>query len=180
MRFAPRPAPQLFGLRLNRRRQKQIIILVLSLLTVLGGSLFLRGKVIAVPDGDTLLLLTPDFERKRVRLYGVDCPESQQAGGGQATDFVSSLALFEEITITVIDRDRYGRDVVLAKLADGRLLNEELVRAGHAWVYDAYCRIPQCLAWRALEKTARTQRLGLWQDEKPQPPWKWRQKHRRK
>jgi endonuclease YncB( thermonuclease family) len=167
------------GSRLTRRGRKRILFFVLALLGIVGGSFFLRGKVISVPDGDTLVLLTHDLERRRIRLYGVDCPEAAQRGGRTATEFTESLTLFDEVKITVVERDRYKRDVALVHLADGRLLNEELVRFGHAWVYDAYCRLPRCLDWRRLESAAREQRLGLWQEDGSVPPWKWRGQNRR-
>lgn len=167
-----------FGLSVGRRRFKQLAILLITALLGLGGGLFLRGKVVSVPDGDSLVVLGPDFSQERIRLYGVDCPEGRQTGGEEAAGFSRSLALFEEVKVTVIARDRYKRSVALVTLPDGRSLNEELIRAGHAWVYDRYCGLPQCLLWRKLEKEAREKRAGLWAKERPTPPWKWRQNKR--
>ncbi len=38
----------------------------------------------------------------------------------------------------VLDRDRYGRTVGKLILPDGRVLNQELVKAGLAWWYRRY------------------------------------------
>lgn len=57
---------------------------------------------------------------------------------------------------------------------DGKLLNEELVRAGYAWVYKRYCKKSICSEWLDLESQARSSAIGLWADPNPQAPWKWR------
>jgi len=145
----------------------------------LGGGHFLRGRVISVADGDSLTVLTQQGERQRIRLYGIDAPESGQAGGEAATAFARSKALFTEVELNVMDTDRFGRAVAMVTLPDGSILNEELVRHGHAWVYDTYCRQPICIKWRALEKEARVNKKGLWADKNPTPPWTWRRSNRR-
>jgi len=163
---------------LSKRRFLQLALLLLMLAFGLGGGLFLRGRVISVADGDTLTVLTQQGDRQRIRLYGIDCPESNQAGGEAATAFARSHALFAEVELNVMDTDRYGRTVAMVTLPDGSNLNEELVRHGHAWVYDTYCRQPICAQWRTLEKEARTNKKGLWADKNPIPPWDWRKNRR--
>ena len=164
---------------LSKRRFIQFVLLLLMLAFGLGGGLFLRGRVISVADGDTLTVLTQQGERQRIRLYGIDAPESGQAGGEAATAFARSQALFAEVELKVIDTDRYGRTVAIITLPDGSILNEELVKHGHAWVYNNYCRQPICAKWRVLEKEARVNRKGLWADKNPTPPWTWRRNNRR-
>ena len=73
------------------------------------------------------------------------------------------------------DRDQYGRVVGLIYIeGDGECLNEELVRAGHAWVYQRYCSIHVCDHWQKLERRARQADKGLWSQSDPVPPWDWR------
>jgi endonuclease YncB( thermonuclease family) len=64
--------------------------------------------------------------------------------------------------------------VGIVRLENGTILNEELLRKGHAWLYAAYCKTPRCVRWKSLELAARKARLGLWKAKKPIPPWKWR------
>jgi endonuclease YncB( thermonuclease family) len=162
----------------SKRRFMQLVFLLLMAALGLGGGLFLSGRVISVADGDTLTVLTRQAERQRIRLYGIDAPESGQAGGEAATAFARSKALFAEVELNVIDTDRYDRSVAIVTLPDGSILNEELIRHGHAWVYDAYCRQPICAKWRILEKEARIHKKGLWADKNPMPPWNWRKNNR--
>ena len=158
------------------------VALVLFLLLV-GGVLFFnygRDRVVRIHDGDTISVFTRGGGFERIRLYGVDCPEYGQPGGKEASDFTDELAFMQEVRVTPINRDQYGRTVALVHLPDGRLLNEELVRGGHAWVYRAYCKEPWCPSWIRLEQQARARQSGLWIQKKPQAPWEWRRHNPRK
>jgi endonuclease YncB( thermonuclease family) len=70
-------------------------------------------------------------------------------------------------------RDVYNRTVAIVKTEKGAVVQEELLRAGLAWVYDRYCRTEECAAWAGLEREARKGR-GLWQDPFAMPPWLWK------
>jgi len=59
-----------------------------------------------------------------------------------------------------------------------RLLNEELVKAGYAWVYDYYCSEPICESWKNFQLRAKFDKRGLWADPNPIPPWEFRRKKR--
>ncbi len=87
-----------------------------------------------VLDGDTLRLPNGD----KVRLLGVDTPETGQALAHEATEF--ARAYIEGQTIRLVpdsgERDRYGR--LLADVwVDRGSLSQALLRAGLAWVYRA-------------------------------------------
>jgi endonuclease YncB( thermonuclease family) len=69
--------------------------------------------------------------------------------------------------------------VAVVTLDDGRVLNEELLKNGHAWLYTAYCKTARCADWQKLEAGARLQKAGLWRDKKPVAPWQWRRRHSR-
>ena len=136
-----------------------------------------QGKVIHVTDGDTIVVLTEDKEQVRVRLYGIDAPESRQPFGSKATRFVRDKAALQIVEIDERYLDRYGRTIATVHLSDGTNLNEELVRVGLAWVYTRYCdEQPMCSRWDALQQEARMNRIGLWVDKEPVPPWQWRSK----
>ena len=75
-----------------------------------------------------------------------------------------------------MNTDRYGKTVALIRLEDGKVLNEEIVRTGFAWVYERYCRKTICGEWKKLEEEARAAGLGLWKDKDPVPPWEFRRK----
>ncbi|MFC7611356.1 thermonuclease family protein [Teichococcus aestuarii] len=52
----------------------------------------LLGQVVGISDGDTLTLLTPERQQVRVRLHGIDAPESRQPYGTRAQQELSTLA----------------------------------------------------------------------------------------
>lgn len=138
-------------------------------------------RVEQVPDGDSLVLRTTSGQKKRIRLYGVDAPELHQRGGKAAANFSASLLKSENVSLRIMDKDQYDRTVAVVILKDGRMLNEELVKAGHAWVYRAHCHEESlCPSWYALERQAKKEGRGLWRDNAPTPPWQWRRQNPRK
>ena len=148
--------------------------MLVTFILAIAGYWGLRGRVISISDGDTIVVMTEKGSREKVRLYGIDCPESGQRFGKEATAFASSLALWEEVELVEIDRDQYGRSVSVVMLADGRSLNEALLAEGLAMVYDKYCKTPRCVEYRRLEAFARAGKKGIWRQKSPTPPWVWR------
>ncbi|EHL99403.1 nuclease-like protein [Acetobacteraceae bacterium AT-5844] len=134
----------------------------------------LRGRVVAIADGDTLTLLTAERRQMRIRLHGIDAPERRQPFGTRAREALSELAFRKEVRVVVMDVDRYGRTVgrIYAGSVD---VNAEMVRQGMAWVYTRYNRDPEL---PRLEAEAKAARRGLWRDAKPVPPWEWRRNRR--
>lgn len=129
-----------------------------------------QGKVVAVIDGDTLDVLR-DGAAHRIRLAGIDCPEKAQAFGAAAKQRASELAFAKTVKVLVHGTDRYGRSIGEIQLPDGRILNDEMLRAGLAWWYRDYSKDER---YAALEREARAARRGLWADADPVPPWVWR------
>lgn len=60
------------------------------------------------------------------------------------------------------------------KLYDGRVVNEELLRAGLAWVFVKYCKVDR---YYNIEADAGKRRVGLWVDREPVAPWEWRRRN---
>ena len=136
----------------------------------------LTGKVVKVSDGDTIHIHTPKGKVK-IRFTNIDCPESDQPYGSEATQFVYDMVMDKTVT-AVADPDdlydRYGRFLGNIIMEDGKSLNEELVAAGLAWHYKYYSDDP---VLAELEVKAQEKKLGLWADENPIPPWEWRKIH---
>ena len=154
-----------------------LLFLLLPLLLLPGICFADSATVTIISDGDTLTV-TQNGKAMKVRVYGIDCPESGQRFGPQAADYVSKLALFQEVKLQVMNTDRYDRSVALVALPDGRLLNELLLDEGLAWVYPDYCKDPRCAGWLLKEQLAKTRGKGLWSEKNPLPPWKWRQQNK--
>ncbi len=140
----------------------------------------IEGKVISVADGDTLTLVIetknpdgePAREFRRIRLDGIDSPETKQAFGIEAKRALEQRALDKQLTATVTDTDRYGRTVARLHRKKGDDLNVELVAKGYAWWYRRYA--PNDKALEKAEKAAKSAKIGLWSLPKPIPPWDYR------
>lgn len=130
----------------------------------------LSGEVSQVIDGDTLDVLTSK-DTRRIRLYGIDSPELAQSFGTTAKVLTSEMALHKMVIVRVRGRDKYGRTLGDVIFVDGRVLNQELMKAGMAWWYRKYVNDGQLVA---LEDDARARRIGLWSDANPVAPWEFR------
>lgn len=129
------------------------------------------GKVVGVSDGDTITVLR-DRTPVKVRLNGIDCPETGQDFGSRAKAVTSELVFDQVVRVVPRDTDNYGRTVADVFLADGRSLNHELVRSGFAWWYRKYAPNDGTLA--RLETEARAATRGLWAQRGAVAPWDWR------
>ena len=142
---------------------------------------FFSGHVISVADGDIITVLTRDKQQVKVRLYGIDCPERGQAFGNRARLATMEAVHGKTVTVQPLDTDLSGRIVALVLMPDDEAvnvrmsLNERLVHNGLAWVYTRHCKREDiCERLRLAEQEAMEQRLGLWRDKEPVPPWEWR------
>jgi endonuclease YncB( thermonuclease family) len=133
------------------------IALAAALFGTPAAAIDLLGKVVGVLDGDTLTVLV---ERRavKVRLAEIDTPEKGQPYGSAARQALSDLVFGKVATVHGQTRDRYGRTVGRVYV-DGRDVNAELVRAGHAWVYRKYTTDRSLYA---LEAEAKAAGRGLW------------------
>lgn len=125
-------------------------------------------------DGDSLVVRYQERDLE-IRLWGIDAPEYDQPGSTFAKQQLIDLTSSGTAVITIKDKDRYGRTVVMLE-CDGVNINEALVASGSAWVHVYYCRETPCERWKRLEREARKNHLGLWQWEYPIEPWKWKSK----
>ncbi|MDR1241911.1 MAG: thermonuclease family protein [Deltaproteobacteria bacterium] len=123
--------------------------------------LYARDKVIEVYDGASFAVFTSQPGFIRVRLYGITCPGPGDPWGQEAKNFTSAALYLKKPALTSIYADEQGQQVA-AQLSDGRLLNEELLRNGYAWVDRANCLEIWCASWLEIERRAKTLRRGYW------------------
>jgi endonuclease YncB( thermonuclease family) len=100
-----------------------------------------------------------------IRLYGIDAPEYRQTCsdgnkaqpcGRLALDALSKLIGNKDVACTIIDRDRYGRQVSVCR--DGKVeINREMVRLGWAVAYRKHA-----LDYVGTERVAKLAKRGIW------------------
>jgi endonuclease YncB( thermonuclease family) len=132
----------------------------------------LPSAVVArVVDGDTVDV-TLDGQTIRVRLIGIDTPEIVdprkpvecfgREASARAHELLDGQVVFLEDDPSQGDVDRYGRALRYVWLADGRLINLEMVAQGYAFA----CTYDQPYTYQAqfkqAERDAREQQRGLW------------------
>ena len=83
------------------------------------------ARVVGISDGDTLVVLKADKTQVKIRLWGVDAPETGQDFGSRAKQAASELAFGKDVTIREVDKDCSGRTVAEVILPDGRSLGRE-------------------------------------------------------
>lgn len=92
-------------------------------------------RVSRVIDGDTFTCTGG----RRVRLLKIDAPEHRQAPAGDSAMAALERLIHRDVEVSLElgtdSLDRYGRTLAFAWLADGRMVNEEMVRRGWAVVY---------------------------------------------
>lgn len=141
-----------------------------------GPSEVLVGTVVGIADGDTLTILDGQKAQRRVRLLGIDAPESSQAWGQRAKQHLSGLVFQRQVEVWVRGVDRYGRTLGKVVLF-GRDVNLEMVTEGLAWHYAQFAKEQfqgDADAYHRAEVAARAERRGLWADGEAVPPWEWR------
>jgi endonuclease YncB( thermonuclease family) len=154
------------------------IVILLSLLTFVYVSWAQDHLVLRVIDGDTVTL-EKDGKIKTVRFDGIDCPEKSQPYGPEAAALITGLIGDHRVNVIENQIGKYGRTIGVIEVG-GLNLNEALVSAGLAWVYDAYCKGRTCDDLRQLQAQAQKGRVGLWADPDPLAPWDWRRGKGRK
>lgn len=150
----------------------RVLILLLAILSSAAHAEAFNARVIAVLDGDTVLVVH-DAQRIKIRLVMIDAPEKDQEYGMESKRTLAQLVLRKQVQVTTQALDSYGRTLALLEIA-GLNVNEEQVRQGMAWNYSHFFKDPR---YRALQAEAQQARRGLWQQDEPIPPWKWRKTH---
>lgn len=130
----------------------------------------LSGKVVSIADGDTFTLLDAEKQQHKIRLEGIDAPESKQAFGTQSRKALADRVFNKQVTVEWKEKDQYGR-ILGHVIVDDQWINKQQVADGWAWHFKRYSK-SAILA--DAENAARKAKLGLWADKEPIPPWEFR------
>jgi endonuclease YncB( thermonuclease family) len=133
------------------------------------------GWVSWVMDGDTVLLVRAgQSEPVKLRIDGVDAPESCQPGGMASRDELIRLVLRKQVLVSDLGQDSYGRQIGRLSV-EGVDVGAELVRSGMAWAYRFRTgRGP----YAALQREAQKDKKGLFSAaEAAMPPPVFRRFH---
>ena len=160
-----------------------LFILFLPTLSLAG-----EFKVTRVYAGDKILVVRDHTVIRKVRLVGIDAPETSQKKyqpgqpySQQAKEYLAGLILNKKVSIINYDLDVYNR-VLGVVFWKGININLQMLRSGLAQVYRG--NPPKGLDlepyWEA-EKKAKAAMRGMWSlRDKYTSPKEWRSMHREK
>jgi endonuclease YncB( thermonuclease family) len=142
-----------------------------------------KGTVTRVYDGDTIQLTTPNQTILKVRLYGIDAPETPktdyrtgrmnipgQSHGKESARALKNKILGNRVKLDIIEVDQYRRMVGVIRL-ENRNINLEMLREGYADTYVEYLRYPYRKPFLDARREARSAKRGIWslpEYERPQ------------
>jgi micrococcal nuclease len=170
---------------MNRKRAKQtknrklirgIVILILGAISLYAGVSLSDDttpdgyvNVERVVDGDTFVTA----EGEKVRLIGVDTPESVAPGedrnvpfGKVASEYTEKLIEGKNVRLEydAEQTDRYGRMLAYIYLEDGTFVNDKLVREGYARCMTVPPNIKYESRFLESQQQAKEEGLGVWED----------------
>jgi len=132
------------------------------------------GTVTKITDGDTIHLTTPEQTKLKIRLYGIDAPETDkinnktgrvnipgQPYGEESMNALANKIMDKKVKVDILDIDKYRRMVGMIYL-DERNINLEMVREGYAEAFIEYLREPYKTEFLKAEREARSAKKGIW------------------
>ncbi|MDX9948066.1 MAG: thermonuclease family protein [Bacteroidales bacterium] len=171
------------------KKVHQKIILLVSIIFVLvlpvnaqsdrrQGEKSLFYPVARIVDGDTFWIDDGSEKGMKVRLTGVDAPETRNsrnkvktAFGNESTRYLTDLIAGKMVRLEYdIDTlDQYGRTLAYVYLEDGTFVNASMVRNGYATVMTTPPNVRYADTFVELAQKARKRNRGLWNQEVNQP-----------
>lgn len=173
--------------------------------TPFADGLILDGHVVGVTDGDTITVLDAGNQQHEIRLAAIDSPETScharhpgafddmcveqgQPFGKAAKKSLAALTFDKDVRVllqpakpgSTVPDGSYGREIgtIMVNSVDANLMQ---VARGYAWHYKQYASKWQTredyARYENAEQLARRNRVGLWGDQSPIPPWDYRHSH---
>ncbi len=130
-------------------------------------------SITKIVDGDTFWIDDGSATGLKIRLIGIDAPESQnrfrkKTGflGKESTQFLTALTGRQKVRLELDVRpvDQFKRTLAYAFLEDGRFINAEMVKQGYALVMTVPPNVKYADSFLVLQQEARENGRGLWAD----------------
>jgi len=161
--------------------KRLLIIILFSISTYTYGDF--NAQVVRIVDGDTIQVIDSNGIKFKIRLLGIDTPETKQRFG-----YESSLSLKKIIdgkAVIIISKTEKNKPYTLGRynriigkiILNGKDINLEMVQKGMAWHYKKYIKsqnVEDRQSYNNAEQDARLNKIGLWSDVNPVAPWEWR------
>jgi micrococcal nuclease len=122
-------------------------------------------------DGDTYWIDDGSEDGVKIRLIGIDAPEprnyfklKEEPFGKESSRYIKELIYDQKVRVEldIQERDRYGRVLAYCYLPDGRMVNEEMVKAGFAMVMTVPPNLKYQEKFLTAQQYARENKMGMW------------------
>ena len=153
-------------------------------------SRIVTGTVTKISDGDTINITTPEDTKLKVRLYGIDAPETSkinrrtghigkpgQPYGEDSWKALEGKIQGKQVRLDILDIDKYKRMVGMIWLGD-RNINLEMVNEGYAEAFIEYLKPPYRSEFIEAEREARSANRGIWALQEYERPTDFRKRLR--
>lgn len=126
-----------------------------------------------IVDGDTFYIDDETSKGTKIRLIGVDAPESRKTFkkeigyyGKEAKEYLKTLLDGKRVRLEYdLDRfDQYKRTLAYVYLEDGTFVNADLVKNGFAMVMTVPPNVKYADEFVKLQREARENGRGLWNE----------------
>ena len=126
-----------------------------------------------ISDGDTFWIYNGTSEGEKIRLIGVDAPESKSVFkkkkgyfGKEAKEYLTNLLKGKHVKLEYdVDHiDQYGRTLAYVYLEDGTFVNADLMKNGYAMVMTIPPNVKFADEFVKLQQEARENNRGLWKE----------------
>jgi micrococcal nuclease len=167
---------------------KRLLIIILFFISPYSFADF-NADIVRIIDGDTIDVVDGNNKKLRIRLLGIDAPESEQPFGHESSTHLKKILNGKSITIiSKPDRNKpytlgHYKRVIGKIILNGRDINLEMIEKGMAWHFKKYKNnqpIKDRYSYNKSENEARKINIGLWSSKNPLPPWQWRKFNKKK
>lgn len=128
-----------------------------------------------VVDGDTIEVAFGQYDKYKVRLIGINAPESVdprtdvQCFGKEASEHLKQLLNVPHVRLSPdpsqAGEDRYGRWLRFVYTEAGVDIGLQMIKDGYAYEYTYDTPYTKQVEYRAAQKEAQTAKRGLWSPE---------------
>jgi endonuclease YncB( thermonuclease family) len=134
--------------------------------------MFYEADVLRIIDGDTIDV-EHNYKVYRIRVKGIDAPESNQPFGWESHKFLHELIGNTSVYISTTSTGFYDREISQIFDNDFTDISNVMIQNGYAWAdFENNKFDPEI---KKMQDHAKKQKKGLWQDDNPIQPKIWRQ-----
>jgi endonuclease YncB( thermonuclease family) len=138
---------------------------------------------IYVVDGDTIHGVDQDGKKIKVRMTGIDAPESKQVMGEESAEALRQCVGFNENALLTVQTnnatDKYGRTLARVESA-GINCNQQQIEKGMAWFYEDFgdkLSYEDHKLYNTANDYAQDNSIGIWSMDL-QKPWDYRKENK--